>query len=348
MNLVLADFNRDGKNDLAVANAGSGSISLLLGRGNGTFQTPVVISLVDITGLGRLLAGDFNQDGNLDVVVSATTSSAGDVDLLLLGNGDGTFQTQAAIPGTYGFLDGKAADLNGDGFPDLVTSTAGNTLQVLLGNGDGTFTPQPDLSMNAGFYPGVALSLVVADVNSDGKPDIVAADVFNNVLHVFAGLGDGTFLDPTFVTTTNDNPDSLTAADFNGDGKVDLLTGYGPPSASLAWGDGSGNFDFSAECFVYGQAFPSQTHGDGALVNVADLNLDGKPDAMVLDFSGGALRVVLNNGHSSFSASDSKTYNYVLSPGVVQAVVDDFNGDDIPDIAVLNSHTNQITLLLSK
>lgn len=208
--LATGDFNGDGKLDLAVANIDVDSVSILLGNGNGTFANHVDYSAG--SGPTSVLAGDFNGDGKLDLAVTNQDASSLSI---LLGNGDGTFQSHVDYA-TATFPEFMVtADVNGDGKLDLVVA-AGNGISVLLGNGDGTFQPHVDYS-TAG---GGGASVATGDFNSDGNLDIVAANSVGT-LSIFLGNGDGTFQPPAQYTVHTD-PESVTAADLNGDGKTRL------------------------------------------------------------------------------------------------------------------------------
>jgi hypothetical protein len=250
--IAVADVNGDGKPDLLVANGciaacptlpteADGSVGVLLGNGDGTFQSAVTY---DSGGQNTDAIGvaDLRGDGKLDVAVVSCGPSAGIPDCgqgdgvvsILLGNGDGTFQ--AAVPYNSGAISPRSvsiADLKGDGIPDLVVNgcvTPGclqdGALAVLLGNGDGTF--QAAVTYDSGFGTG---AIAVADVNGDGKPDLIAVDYCTSYLSscptsafvgVLLGNGDGTFQTPLFFES-GANPASLAVQDVNGDGKPDVL-----------------------------------------------------------------------------------------------------------------------------
>lgn len=185
--LAVADLNGDGIADLAVANnsgssSGPSSVTILLGKGNGTFTQ---LSESPATGLEPLsiAAGDFNGDGIPDLAVSNQNDGFPNLGTVtvLLGNGDGTFTPTAVSPLT-GSIPYTVAitDINGDGIADLVTSNAGsNTASILLGNGDGTFDAA--LSPAAGTNP---VGAGVGDFNGDGRPDIATANNTPNTVTV--------------------------------------------------------------------------------------------------------------------------------------------------------------------
>jgi hypothetical protein len=249
--LAVADLNGDGKPDVVVANycdtgCLAGSVGVLLGKGNGAFQ-PVMLYGSGGYGPTAVAIADVNGDGKPDVVVA----NSGNVSVLL-GNGDGTFQAAAAISGGSSGL--AIADVNGDGKLDLIALGLGTcyitctdgSVSVLLGNGNGTF--QSAVPYDSG---GVSpFSVAVADVNGDGKPDLLVANSGN--VSVLLGNGDGSFQAALVYGSGGRAADSVAVADVNGDGKPDLLvanycgiTGYcGATSGALGvlLGNGDGTF----------------------------------------------------------------------------------------------------------
>src|SRR5208282_2018471 len=201
----------------------STSVFVLLGNGDGTFQPGVgYVTGVDALAQPNSLAiADLSGDGNADVVVAGFSGEVA----VLLGNGDGTFQPGVIYTGEYYTFSATIADVNGDGKPDLLVSGWDNEynglLGVLIGNGDGTF--QPAITYNSGGY---SYSVAVSDVNGDGKPDVLVADLYGyGEVGVLLGNGDGTF--QPVVSYYLDQADDLAVADLNGDGKPDLVVTNG-------------------------------------------------------------------------------------------------------------------------
>jgi len=224
--ITVADFNRDGRLDIAVANWGAGAdtVSILIGNGDGTFQPPRFFASTGQP-IG-VAAGDLNNDGFLDLVVSNYLTS--DVSVLL-GNGDGTFGTQRKFPtGPANHSALALADLNGDGKLDIITANLVTAdISVLLGNGDGTLKPEVRVPVRGG-----AANLKIADVNADGKLDVILPQISHeqhysnpeDQVAVLLGKGDGTFQPPRWFKTGLE-PFGLAVVDVNADGRPDLVVG---------------------------------------------------------------------------------------------------------------------------
>lgn len=332
--VVVADFDGDGKMDIAVSNYHSNTIAVFLNQGGGTFGAPTINAIQIPNGLGPLVLGDFNEDGKPDLL--ASTIAGPEVALILLGNGDGTFTQSAAIPNSTGFLHGRVADLNGDKHLDYIGCGNGN-MQVALGNGNGTF--QAVVYQPPGPFPDTFDGCDVGDFTGDKKLDILGADFTNDTVNLvlFVGNGDGTFQAPAAKPSGRSGPDSVSAADFNGDGKLDALLGFAAGSPSFITGNGNGSFGSSVGITTVNSV-------SGSIVLAADLNNDGEPDALVTDFTGGNFAIELSPG----VPKHSKTYTFSLAPGLCDIAVGDLNGDGLPDIVLANNQTNQVTIFLSQ
>jgi hypothetical protein len=350
--VVVADFNGDGKPDIAVSNFDTNTIAVFLNDGSGNFSAPIITSvqLPNSLGLnvGALATGDFNEDGKADLVVA--TIAGNQVSIVLLGNGDGTFRQQPPIPNSFGFLGAKVVDLNGDGHQDLVFALNGS-LGVSLGNGDGTFTAMTTLP--SGSSPGLYLGLTVADFNGDGKLDIAASDFgfasggFGSLVF-YAGNGDGTFANPTAVTLSLASfPGSLASGDFNSDGKQDLLIGF-PNIAVIAFGNGDGTFNLTLNSieFVFGDDFQTPTT-NSVTVFATQLTSSGKFDVVTSDFNTGTLQIALNSALGQAPPSPG-IFSFALAPGLTDVAAGDLNGDGVLDVVVINYQASEINVVLSK
>jgi hypothetical protein len=224
--LDAADFNADGNLDLAIVN-GVGYQSLVaLGYGNGAFNTAGALPDAQGFSVGAV-AGDFNADGKLDVIVANSGVTAngglGSGVTVWRGNGDGTFTVANGSPIAVGQSLSAivTADFNGDGKLDLaVTDSVGNAVIILLGNGDGTFGTPTTIPVGNG-----PDAIVAADFNNDGKLDLAIANYGDGTITLLLGKGDGTFTEATGSPyAVGQGPYQIAAADFNGDGKLDLAT----------------------------------------------------------------------------------------------------------------------------
>ncbi len=326
--VAVGDFNGDGKPDLAVASATPHNfvVSVLLGNGDGTFRAAVNY------GAGRdprsVAVGDFNGDGVQDLAVAnqaAPPFFLGGGVLVLLGNGDGTFQAAREFGAGLGPNSVAVGDFNGDGVPDLAVANQGsNNVSVLLGNGDGSFQGAPNF--RAGDRP---QSVAVGDFNGDGMLDLAVTDVISNNVSVLLGNGDG-----TFRTAVNygagSGPQSVAVNDFNGDGVQDLAVANSN-GVSVLLGNGDGSFQ-AARNFAAG-IIPQ-------FVAIGDFNGDGMQDLAVANFFSNNVSVLLGNGDGSFRAalnSDTGTRSRSVAVG-------DFNGDGVQDLAVAHQGTPPLFL----
>jgi hypothetical protein len=286
--IALGDFNNDGKVDVVTANFSSGvaSLSMLLGNGDGTFQ-PFQSFPLDTTP-AWITVGDFNGDGKLDVAVPicpvGTVPQCGvasDVSVLL-GNGDGTFQPGVNYPAGLSVTRSVAGDFNGDGHLDLAVSgsdgSSTNGIGILLGNGDGSF-------QSPTFLSGPYYFLTTADLNHDGILDLAA--ISNDTISILIGNGDGTFKPPVSYTVGHYLV-SIVTGDFNGDGHIDLAVlncELGPPGISTIYvllGKGDGTFGVPKEIPT-----PMDPASQLGYLATGDFNGDGRLDLTSIQSNGG-------------------------------------------------------------
>lgn len=330
--VVTADFNNDGKLDLATANAGSNTLSVLLGNGAGGFgatqQFPAGSSrAVDPL---SLVAADFNNDGRPDLV---TANDGSENQSILFGNGDGTFETGGLY--NYG-LSMAAGNFDGDANMDLVISgyddlSYSGFIQVMLGNGQGGFTYPARYQL----VDGLKSVLAVGDINGDGKLDAVMVIAGGNGWALI-GNGDGTFLtpDPWYLGELSVGPGArdVALADFTGDGKLDVVVAG--EDVNIMPGHGDGTFGPPGSHSASGNA---QTG-----VAVADFDGDGKFDAVSTSDTG-TVGLMLGNGDGTLR------YDGAFAAGASPAAVTvgDFNGDGRPDVAAANGGSDTVSVLLN-
>jgi hypothetical protein len=324
--VAVGDFNGDGKQDIAIANSGSNTVSVFLGNGDGTFQTQASYAVGG--GPSSVVVGDFNGDGKVDLAV---VNTAGNTISILLGNGDGTFQPLliTSLSGTSP-LAAAFGDFNGDGKLDMVELNSSYTMCIFIGNGNGTFQSPNCVANVAG------TSIVAGDFNGDGKLDIaVTSSIFGN-LAVFLGNGDGTFSSPVHYSLGGWAPASIAVGDFNGDGKLDLaVVNNDTNSVSILLGNGDGSFQ-SQIAYAAGS--------EPLSVAVGDFNGDGKLDLAVVNGSGNTVSVLLGNGGGSFKAP----LPYATGSAPSSIAVGDFNGDGKLDLATANENAKTASILLGE
>lgn len=315
-----SDLNLDGVTDLIVCSGStSASVTVFLGRGNGTFSPGAQVT----TGFGTVATvatGDLNRDGKPDLV---TLSPDTDRVAVLLGTGTGSFglPTELVIGNFPIAL--AIGDLNQDGNPDVaVANGLANDVSILLGTGNGGLTPVS--SIPAGLGPN---SIALSDLNTDGKVDMVVVNRTGNDVHVRMGIGGGSFAAAS-VYQTGGRPTTVAVADYNTDGVLDLVVGKddGTNNSCIFIGAGAGAFQPAANFWVGGWA--------GQLAS-ADFDGDGKPDLVTNS------HVVLGNGSGLFGAGTQ------LNDFGDSMTVGDFNQDGRPDTVLANYTGNRLTVLLN-
>lgn len=316
--VVIGDWNRDGKLDIATANVSAGSVSILLGDGTGNFAAPTSVAVG--TNPIAIAAGDLNRDGKLDLVVANTETD----DLsILLGDGAGGFSAPTNI--LVGDLPTCVAvgDLNGDGKPDIAVGNAFSyNVMILLGDGAGGFSAPTSIGFADGPY-----AIVIGDLNGDGKLDIVTANQYGgDGITIFFGDGAGGF--PTRLGLLSGQVPDVAIGDFNLDGKADLVAVNGIVGGTIAvmLGDGTGGFAAPAR---YTITDPSGYWNWS--VRVGDLNGDGKPDIAV--GRGMWIGLLIGDGTGAFTSQLYQGGGW--NPEYIG--LGDMNGDGKLDIISLTS-----------
>ncbi|MCU1262484.1 MAG: repeat-containing protein, partial [Bryobacterales bacterium] len=335
---AAADFNGDGKPDLAIPNASDGTVTLLLGNGSGGFAPAAGSPFKVGNNPTSIAAADFNGDGKPDLVIANANDNTVTV---LIGDGTGLFAPASGSPFAAGNfpVSVAAGDLNGDGNLDLAIANLNSSrVTVLLGNGAGGFSAAPGSPFAAGAQP---IFLVVADFNGDGFNDIALADFGAKQVTLLLGNGAAGFSPaPKSPISVGTNPSSLAVGDFNKDGQPDLVvTNSSDNTATMLLGDGAGGFTPSAQSPLATGKFPS-------FVTAGDLDGDGNPDVAIVNQNDNSITVLLGNGSGGFSPARGGAFAVGSLPGL--AVAADFNLDGKLDLAVPNGGDNNVTVLLGK
>jgi FG-GAP-like repeat len=335
---VVADVNGDGKADVILVPGGNSAIAIFLGKGDGTFQPS--IAGPGVTGLRFVIAVDLNGDGKVDILTSSFSFITPFQLQMFVGHGDGTFANVPIVTSTTvsqsenQTMDFSVADLNGDGKLDLVMTqflpqccgfiTTSGTTFALLGNGDGTFGDATQIASRGGL-------IATADVNGDGRTDLLLAD--GSFLDVFLGNGDGTVLLRDAYLTSFSPSGRPIIADFNEDGSQDVLA-----SGVLLFGNGDGTLKGNSASFSNTFASFSNTFGPPAVF--ADFNQDGKLDVAGSASANGtsAIDILLGDGSGRFAPAFTTVAVPASSVADIKAI--DLNGDGKIDLLVTASSNN--------
>ena len=362
ISIAIADFNRDGKSDLAVANrrhytneSGFGTegpqtaIYRLLNNGSGGFGAGVNYVIEDRDSdfgtLFGITAGDFNRDGNPDIIANQYRNKIrfipGDGSGLLGPSRDYILSIGYPAPNVYpGAV--VTGDFNADGLPDVAT-TIGIYVLLNTGGGLGQPTKYSNLINESDFHgDGYDLqALTVVDLNADGWPDLVS--VAGEHLSVLLNNGSGGFS----LAMDSRNPDgdylrSVAAGDFNADGRPDIVMAVSNRNyVKVAFGNGRGGFDYITPIEV-GADNPNS-------VKVGDFNGDGKDDIVTANGESNSVSVLLGNGTYGFATPSVTPLGDRSVFGLSHAYLEvgDFNGDHRTDIVTANREDQTISVLLS-
>jgi uncharacterized repeat protein (TIGR01451 family) len=352
--ILVYDFNGDGKPDIAVINIntgmGNGTVSVLLGNGDGTFQSQKVSDVGGPIPTSAAVA-DFNGDGKLDLAIGISSGGGctGSSVYIMLGNGDGTFQPGVQtvdVPSNTLLV--AAGDVNADGKPDLVvlreqvdeSCSPQGGFSLFLGKGNGTFQAEQDIGGNP------------LDVNGDGIPDLESSFDLAGPLTIFLGQGKGRYV--PLAPGPEGNSGLLTLGDFNNDNKQDQADFIfvpckgqscegGTTYVGIVLGNGDGTFQ-PPQLFPPGgyAFFPG---GDVQITGISpgDFNGDGNMDVAFINFGTTGFRVLLGKGDGTMPS----LLNFDTGSGPGYFVVADLNGDGRPEVVLSNLNDATVTVALN-
>jgi hypothetical protein len=342
--IAVGDLRGDGMLDLVTANTSSNTVSVLLGNGDGTFQSavdlpvepnPIAVSVVDLNGHLSIVTANVGVIGGDD---------GGSVSVLL-GNGDGTFQSAVTLG--LGNAGSRAeprslavADLTGSGILDLVTandSDDGGTVSIFMGNGDGTFksaVTYPVVHTGGDIF--VSNPLAVAVGNFDGQQDLIVSNVTLflpargslSQLFLLSGNGDGTFGAPVAMDA-GASPFAMTVGHFASDGNLDVAASNAAGGdVTVLLGNGDGTFNMAPD-YPTGRNPISLAQGD--------FKRDGVVDLVTANSNADSVSVLIGNGNGTFQAP----VGYSVGHQPTFVTVADLRNNGIQDIIVANVGTNR-------
>jgi len=334
--VITCDIDKDNKLDIVSVNSKDNSISVIMGYGNGSFAAQIVYPTGGVSRPYAVVAGDFNNDNWLDLVVANEgTNSIG----ILFGFNYTQFQNQ----GTYSSINSLGAtgmvvsDFNNDTFLDIAAVfEKSNNLAILLGYGNGSFSAIISYSIGNHSSPS---DMAMGDFNKDSRLDIVSANAGTNNVGIFLGYGNGSFA-PVMTYSTGDNSDpyGVEVGDFNNDSWLDIVVAnHVNGSVGVLLGYGNGNFSIV-------KLYSTGNNSGSSAVTVGDFDNDGNLDIAVANSNTDNIGVLFGHGDGTFK--NQITFSTGNSSAPFDVTVGDFNSDNHLDIATALSSDNSVGILI--
>ena len=324
--LVAIDIENDGDLDLATANAGANTVSILRNQGNGRF---VLASSVNAgTSPQAIVAGDFNFDGSTDLAVANNGSNTISI---LLNNGYGGFVETSTVGAGSNPAGLAVGDLDGDGDLDIVVASQwSNAVFLLMNDGSGKFLSSAPISV--GVNPN---SIIVADLDGDRDLDIAVTNYGSGSISVLFNNGVGTF-SLTSSVTVGSNPVAIVAGDFNRNGDLDLaVAGYGSGKIYYLKNSGGGAFQTQSS-----MSLPQSPTG----LACGDFDGDGDLDLLAVAAQGNQFVVLSNNSSASFTVG----LPFTIEGGPLVPALGDFDGDNDLDFVTSNATANTVSFISNR
>ena len=333
--VAITDLNNDQWVDLVVANQGTNKLGIFYGYNYTAFFLHQTHSTGDESFPMVVSVADMNNDNHLDIVVANYYSSNIGI---FFGYGNGSFMAQRIyLTGNNSRPSAMAvADLNKDGCSDIIISNWGaDSLNILLGDGDGNF----EITLDYPIWAGSHLSaMVVGDINNDNQLDVIATDGENSYVCVFLGFGNGTLsLITIYSTGLKSKPNSVVLGDLNNDSYLDIVVAHqDADSVGVFQGYGNGSFAPQTVYFLKKGSHPYS-------VALGDFNHDDQLDIAVTNYNLDNVDIFFGFGNGSFSNSTAYSTGFGCNPFYV--IADDFNHDDLADLAVICSGDSTFMIL---
>ncbi|CAF4701818.1 unnamed protein product [Rotaria sp. Silwood1] len=333
--IAVGDFDNDGRMDIVVANYHANGINIFLGYENGNFTSQVSCSTGYQSWPSWITVEDFNRDNRLDI---ATSNFNMNNVAIFLGYGNGTFAPATIFSTGDGsspqFI--KADDFNNDGILDIAAANYGtNNIVILFGFGDGSFLLGTACRTGLGSSP---YALAIGDFNNDSRLDIAVVNEKSNETNIFLGYGRELYAGVTsYNVGFGSQPYSVAIGDVNNDGRSDIVVAnFGTDNIAILLGCSHGVFDIIA---TYSTGVGSAPYS----VSVADFNNDNQLDIVVTNSGTDNIAILFGYGNGAFVIGATYSTGALSRPCAV--AISDLNNDNILDIVIANSGTNNILLL---